>query len=76
MGQGVKEQKAELERLSELVTTLQMTLSDLPLASSKVFELAEHKWEESMQRTSLVLQEKLAAVADTRIQVIVQNLTQ
>ena len=79
MWQGVKEsrnvshsvEKAEMERLSEEVNTLQKTLSDLP-ASAKVFELAEHKWDESVQKTSSVLQERLAGAVDPRIQVTFQ----
>ena len=66
-------EKAKMERLSKEVSTLQKTLVDLP-TSSKVFELSEHKWDESVQKTSSVLQEKLAGVVDTRIQVILYSL--
>ena len=66
-------EKAEMERLSKEVSTLQKTLIDLP-TSSKVFELAEHKWDESVQKTTSVLQEKLAGVVDPRIQVTLYNL--
>ena len=61
-------EKAKMERLSEEVSILQKTLIDLP-TSSKVFEFAEHRWDESVQKTSSVLQEKLAGVVDPRIQV-------
>lgn len=57
-----------MEESAKATTT--STFSDLP-ASSKVFELADHKWDESVQKTTVtsVLEEKLTGVVDAHVQV-------